>query len=134
MGNLGSISPEARAFSFLQNIQPGFESMQLSIQTTPGAVFPRAKRPIREGNHSPPFLLRFGISELHFTLCYNSTRCKQETSAVPLKATPCFQTLCNSENLLFELYINKILFRSQFMWRICSPFRINSVYFSHRKN
>lgn len=88
MGNLGSISLEARGVSFLQNIQPGFESMQLSIKTIPGAVFPRVKRSRREGNHSPPFLPRFGMSELHFSLWYNSTACTQETSAVPLKGTP----------------------------------------------
>jgi hypothetical protein len=88
MGNLVSISSEVRGVFFLQNIQPGFESMQLSIQTTPGALFPRIKRPRREGNHSPPFLPRFGMSDLHFFLCYKSTAYKRETSVVSSKATP----------------------------------------------
>jgi len=41
MGNLGSNSSEAKGDSSLHNIQPGFESMQLSIQMTPG--FPEGK-------------------------------------------------------------------------------------------
>ena len=102
MGNLGSISSEERGVSFLHNIQLGFESMQLSIQVTPVAVLPRLKRPRREGDHSPPFLPRFGMSELHFCLCYNSTACEQETSAVRLTVTLCFQTLRESGSLLLK--------------------------------
>jgi hypothetical protein len=80
----------ARVFSFLQNIQPGFESMQLSIQTTQAAVLRKVKRPKREGNNSPLFLPRFGMSELHFSLYYNCTACEKETAAVSLIAKTCF--------------------------------------------
>jgi hypothetical protein len=55
MGNLGSISCKEKGFSFLQNIQTGFESMQISIQSTLAVLFPKVKRPGREGNYSPPF-------------------------------------------------------------------------------
>jgi len=131
-GVLVSISSKVREISSLHNMQPEFESMKISIQMTPGAVFPRVKRPRREGNHSLPFLPRFDMSELLYSLCYSSTRVNGNLQLC-LQMQHCAFTLYAKVEalcLMLKPYMNKILFRPQFMWRICSLFWINNVYFS----